>query len=70
MIFNNILWPLEKVRQVVEDPMMDYGRIEWKHTIRDLAKAPDIAYDDILDNFDSNGCVKWLIVTFSVLVVT
>ena len=49
---------------------MDYGRIEWKRTIRDLAKSPDIAYDDILDHFDSNGYVKWLIVTFSIYAVT
>jgi len=50
--------------------MQDYGRIEWKWTLRDLEKAPDVAYHDILNNFDLIWGVKGLIVTRSNLVVT
>ena len=30
---------------------MTYGRIEWKRTLKDLEKAPDVAYQDILKMF-------------------
>jgi hypothetical protein len=53
MIFNKLQWPIEKTRQIIWDALQDYGRIiEWKRTLSDLEKAPDVAYHDILNNFD------------------
>ena len=68
--FNNMQWPVEKTRQVIWDALHDYGRIEWKHTLEDLEKAPDVAYQDVLNEFDETWGVKNLIVTWSNLVVT
>jgi hypothetical protein len=48
----------------------EYGRIEWKQMLRDLEKAPDVAYHDILNKFDLIWGVKGLIVTRSNLVPT
>jgi hypothetical protein len=70
LIFNKLQWPIEKTRQIIWDALQDYGRIEWKRTLRDLEKAPDVAYHDILNNFDLIWGVKGLIVTRSNLVVT
>ena len=36
----------------------------------DLEEAPDVAYQDVLEEFDLVWCVKGLIVTWSNLVVT
>jgi hypothetical protein len=41
-----------------------------ERTLRDLEKAPDVAYHDILNKFDLIWEVKGLIVTRSNLVVT
>ena len=41
-------WPIEKTRQVIWDSLQYYGRIEWKRTMRDLEKALDVAYHDVL----------------------
>ena len=38
--------------------------------LKDLQKAPDVTYQDILDEFNSVWCVKGFIVTCSNLVVT
>ena len=62
-------WPIEKTRQVIWDALQDYGRIEWKRTLNNLEKAPDVAYQDILKKFDLTWGVKGLIVTQSNLVV-
>jgi hypothetical protein len=70
LIFNKLQWPIEKTSQIIWDALQDYGRIEWKWTLRDLEKAPDVAYHDILDKFDLIWGVKGLIVTRSNLVVT
>ena len=48
MFFNNMQWPIEKTRQVIWDSLQYYGRIEWKRTMRDLEKALDVAYHDVL----------------------
>ena len=32
------------VHQVVWDSLMNYDRIEWKRSLKDLARAPDMAY--------------------------
>ena len=53
MVFNALQWPIEKTRQVIWDTLQDYGRIEWQRTLSDLEKAPDIAYQDVLNEFDS-----------------
>ena len=45
--------------------MDDYGRIEWKRTLTDLGKAPDLAYYDIPNTFSLIWEVKGLIVTWS-----
>ena len=55
---------------IIWNPLQDYGRIEWKRTLRDLEKALDVAYHDILTKFDLTWGVKGLIVTRSNLAVT
>ena len=70
LVFNDLQWFIEKICQVVWDTLHDYNRIEWKRTLSDLEKAPDMAYQDILNEFDSTWGVKGLIVTKSNLVVT
>ena len=52
LIFNRLQWPIEKTRQINWDALQDYGRIEWKWTLRDLEKVPDVAYHDILNKLD------------------
>ena len=47
--FNNLQWPIEKTRQVIWDAVHDYGRIEWNHTLEDLEKTQDMAYQDVLN---------------------
>ena len=69
--FNNLQWPIEKTCQVIWDALHDYVRIEWKQTFMYLEKAPNVAYQDILYEFNlTGGGVKGLIVTRSNLVVT
>ena len=41
-----------KTRQILWDSLQDYRRIEWKQTLRDVEKTPDMTYDDILNNLD------------------
>ena len=60
---------IEKTCQVIWDALQDYGRIEWKHTLKDLQHAPDVAYQDVLNEFDSTWGVKNLIVTWSNVIV-
>lgn len=43
--------------------------VAWKRTLTDLEKAPDVAYQDILNEFGSTLRVKGLIVTRRNLVV-
>jgi hypothetical protein len=59
-----------KRSQIIWDALQNYGRIEWKWTLKDLEEAPNVAYQDILKEFDPNWGVKNLIVTKSNLVVT
>ena len=70
LVFNNLQWPVEKTQQVAWDTLHDYGRIECKQTLEDLEKALDVAYQDILNEFDKTWGVKNVIVTHSNLVVT
>ena len=44
---------LRKTRQVSWEVVQDYGRSEWKRTLRDLEKALNVAYHDILNELDS-----------------
>ena len=69
MVFNDPQWPIEKTCQVIWDAMHHYSRIERKHNMKDLAKALDVAYQEIKNKFDSTWGVKGLIVTQSNLVV-
>ena len=48
LVFNTPQWPIEKTHQVIWDALQDYDRIEWKWTILDLEKAPDVGYQDVL----------------------
>lgn len=48
-------------------PCKIFGRIEWQQTLVDLKKVPDIAYQDVLNGYDSTG--GGLHVTHSNLVV-
>ena len=50
-------------------PWQDYGGIEWKQTLKDLEEAPDVVYQDVLNELDSMWGVKNLIVTRRNLVV-
>ena len=64
MVFHTTHWLLEKSHQVVRDSL-----IERQHTLNDLEKAPDVAYQDVLCEFDFVWCVKGLITTHSNLMV-
>ena len=44
MVFNNLQWPIEKTCQIIWDALQDYGRNEWKQTLKDLEEAMDVAY--------------------------
>ena len=33
--------------------LLQYGRLEWQWTLQDMEKAPDVAYEDDLKEFDS-----------------
>ena len=35
MVFNNLHLPYEKTRQIIWDALQDYGRIDWKRTLKD-----------------------------------
>lgn len=61
---------MEKTHQVVWDALLDYGYLEWQHTLKDLQKVMDVAYQDVLDKFDLIWCVKGRIVTRRNLVAT
>lgn len=51
--------------QVVWDALVYYDKIGWQHTLKDLGKAPDVSYQDVLNELDSVWCVKGLVVTHS-----
>ena len=53
LVSNDVNWLLHNVHQVVWDSLMDYDRIEWQRTLKGLAKAPDVAYEDVLKECDS-----------------
>ena len=59
MVFNDLQWPIEKTSQITWDTLQDYGRFEWKQMFSDLEKALDVAYEDVLNEFDSTQGVKW-----------
>ena len=52
LVFKNLQWPVEKIHQVIWDILHDYGRIERKRTLRELEEAPEVAYQDVLNEFD------------------
>ena len=69
MVINDLHWFIVKTRQVIQDTLQDYGRIEWKQTLSSMKKAQDVAYQDVLNEFNWTWGVKGLIVTRSFLVV-
>ena len=60
----------EKVHWLISVSLSKCGKIEWQRSIQAIAKAPDVAYEDILVENDSMWCVKDVIPTTSNLVVT
>jgi hypothetical protein len=62
-------WPIKKARLVIWDALQNYDRIEWKQTLTELEKAPNMAYQDVLNEFDSTWVVKGLIMTYNNVVV-
>lgn len=61
---------MEKTHKVVWGSLLDYGRLEWQWTRMKLEKALDIAYEDVLKEFDYVWCVEGPSVPCSNLVVT
>ena len=61
LVFNDMRWPIEKTRQVSWDVLHDYERVVWKRALSDLERALDVAYQDILNEFDSTWGVKVLL---------
>ena len=57
---------MKKTHQIVWDSLLDHGRLEWQWTLTGLEKTPDVAYDDVLKEFDNVWCVKGLIITWKV----
>lgn len=49
---------LENVHQVVWDSLMNYDRIEWQRSLKELARAPDMAYMKI---FSKNLIFLWCV---------
>jgi hypothetical protein len=45
--------PTVKTCQVIWDALEDYGRIKWKWNMLDLEKVPGVAYQNVLNEFDS-----------------
>ena len=45
-----------KFCKVVWDSHEDYGIIEWQWTLKDLAKVPVVAYQDVIDECDLLLC--------------
>ena len=56
--------------QVTWDASQDYGRIEWKRTLSSLEKAPDVAYQGVMNELSSTWGVKGLVMAYSNLAVT
>lgn len=69
-MFNAIQYLMEKTYQVVWDSLLDQGRLDSQQTVSNLEKALDVAYEDVFRGSDSIWCVKGLLVTKSILVVT
>ena len=60
-VFKVLQWLIEKAPQIIWGALHEYARIEWKHTLSDLEKAPDVAYHDVLNEFDLTWGVKGLL---------
>ena len=59
------------MQQVVwGDSLLDYGKIEWQWTFHDLEKTPNVAYENVFNEFASVQCVKGCIVTHSNMSIT
>lgn len=52
LTFNSFHWFIEKIHLSVWDALLNYNRIECHDTLKNLEKAHDVAYIDILGGFD------------------
>ena len=71
--FDTLVWSLMIWNDPLRKHVKPFGmlcKIEWKRILSDLGKAPDVVYQDILNEFDSTWGVKGLIVTQSNPVIT
>ena len=55
---------MDKIYQVVWNSLIDYGRLEWQCTFKDLENAPDVVCKDVLW-----GCDKTLGVSKALLLL-
>ena len=55
---------------LIYDALQDYGRTEWKQTLRDLEEVPNVAFQDVLKELHTTWGIKNLIGAHSNLVVT
>ena len=58
LVLNAIQLPMKKNHQVVWDSLLDYGRLDWQHTLQDLNKTLDVAYEDVLRELTRFGVSK------------
>lgn len=62
LILNNKAWPIEKMHHVVWDALLDFGRLEWQHTLKDPKKKPwMLPIKTFLMNFIQFGVLKDLL---------
>lgn len=64
-VYNMAKCPIEKPHQVLWNPFLDYGRLEWQITLKDLAKSPNVVYQYNMRELISTWCVRGFIVTRS-----
>jgi hypothetical protein len=70
LVLNDLQWSIEKNTSSHLGHLARLCRIEWKRTLLDLEKAPNVAYQYVFNGFNSAWGVKGLIVTRSNLVIT
>lgn len=56
-VFNATKCTAKKVHQVVWESLICYRQIEWQKMLKNLAKTYDIAYHEVVDEFDSTWCL-------------
>lgn len=56
LVFNALQWPMKETHQALWNSLLDYGRLKWQSTLRELKTVPNIACEDVLDEFDKVWC--------------